>query len=139
MHWTHYLPTVKINEWRRAHHLKLSKTPVCTSKDFIKEGDFVKPFLALTCSAEFMLVPLIALCCCEYKPVESRAQIIAVRVQWNQKVLLIFGKSIIYRKRRRITMSRSQRRSVQKPQPARKRYYHFCNKFDISDLKFWIE
>jgi len=67
---------------------------------FTKEGDFVKPFSSLTGSAEFMLVPLIALCCCEHKLVESRAQLITVRVQWNQKVLLIFGKSTIYRKKK---------------------------------------
>lgn len=51
---------------------------------------------------------------------ESRAQIIAVRVQWNPKVQLIFGKSTIYRKRRRITVSVSQWRSAWIPQPARK-------------------
>lgn len=36
MHWTHNFPAVKINEWRRVHHLKLSKTPVCTSREFYK-------------------------------------------------------------------------------------------------------
>lgn len=121
MHWTHYLSTVKINEWRRVHRSKLLKTPVCTSTDFYREGDFVKPFSALICSSEWMLILLIAFCCFEYKPVESRAQIKAVRVQQNQKVLLIF---VIYRKRRRITESLSQSRSAQKSHPAGKRYCH---------------
>lgn len=98
----------------------------------------MKPFSALTGSAEFMLVPLTALCCCKDEPVESRAQVIAVRVQWNQKVLLIFGKSTIYRKRRRIAVSPSQR-STQKPQPAGKRDSPLCNRFGFSSLKFVIE
>lgn len=120
----HCLPTVKTNEWRRAHHLKLSKTPVCINKDFYKIRWLCQ---ALTGSAELMLVPLIALCCCECEPVESRVEFIAVKVQWHQKVLLIFGKSTIYRKRRKITLSLSHRRSAQKLQPAGKWYYHLCN------------
>lgn len=136
MHWTHYLSTMKINEWRRVHHSKLLKTPVCTSKEFYREGDFVKPFSALTCSSEWMLIPLTAFCCCEYKPVESRAQIKAVRVQWNQKVLLIF---VSYRKRRRVMVSLLQSRNAQKSHPAGKRYCHLCNEFDTNCLTFPVE
>lgn len=38
MHWTCNLPARKINEWRRVHHLKLSKIPACTCKEFYRRG-----------------------------------------------------------------------------------------------------
>jgi len=140
MHWTHYLPTMKTNEWRRAHHLKLSKTPVCASKDFYKrrwlcQTIFVTDWFSRVHVSSSNCTLLLWTQTCGVQstaynsqgPMESESSIDFWQIYYLQK------------KKRRITVSLSQRRTAQNPESSGKTYCHFCNKFDFSGLKVWIE